>query len=224
MICSRCRRYVQTKSVRLDLPSLNIQGDVCRIDCVDGDHFVAVTLNDEVIDVDRVYYDRLDDEWREVQTNRDKVLFYVLSQIVYPDFDTPQPDKLESLYALVDEFDVVFLRWQGGKAIGFYTVKPTGTEVFSTKERYVMPVVDTAYIRSEYRNQGFGTGILLDVITRFPNEDIGFSKPISNGMLKILKTFLMSRKEYRLHFWEVADCDISGSQQLVWCSLKRAAL
>ena len=47
-----------------------------------------------------------------------------------------------------------------------------------------MPVVDSVYIRSEYRNRGFGTGILSDVIARFPNEDIGFSKPISSGMLK----------------------------------------
>ncbi|XP_025075528.1 soluble lamin-associated protein of 75 kDa-like isoform X2 [Pogonomyrmex barbatus] len=209
---------------RLDLWSLNIQGDVSRLDCIDGNHFIAVTLNDKIIDINDTYCDRLEDGWREVQTDRDKVLFYTLSQIVYPEFDTPRPERLETLYALVDEPDVVMLRWQGGKAIGFYTVKPTGTEIFSTKERYMMPVVDTAYIRSEYRNQGFGTGILSDVITRFPNEDIGFSKPISSGMLKILKAFLTSRKEYRLRFWEIADCDIDGSQQLIWCSLKRAAL
>lgn len=203
---------------------MNIQGDVRRIDCVDGDHFVSVTLNNEIIDVDAAYCDRLDDEWREVQTDRDKVLFYTLSQIVYPYFDTPRSEKLESLYGLVDELDVVLLRWQEGKAIGFYTVKPTGTEVFSTKERYMMPVVDSAYIRSQYRNRGFGMEILSDVIARFPSEDIGFSKPISSGMLRLLKTFLTSRKEYRLRFWEIADCDISGSQQLIWCSLKRSAL
>lgn len=105
---------------------MNIQGDVHRVDCLDGDHFITVTLNDDIIDVNDTYYDRLDDKWREVQTDRDKVLFYTLSQIVYPDVDTPRPEKLESLYALVDEPDVILLRWQGGKAIGFYTVKPTG--------------------------------------------------------------------------------------------------
>lgn len=98
------------------------------MDCVDGNHFVAVTLNDDIIDVNDTYCDRLNDEWREAQTDRDKILFYILSQIVYPDFDTPRPEKLESLYAL-DELDVVFLRWQGGRAIGFYTVKPTGNYV-----------------------------------------------------------------------------------------------
>lgn len=105
---------------------MNIQGDVRRVDCIDGDHFIAVTLNDEIIDVNGTCCNRLDDGWREVQTDRDKVLFYTLSQIVYPHFDTPRPEKLESLYALADEPDVVFLRWKEGKAIGFYTVKPTG--------------------------------------------------------------------------------------------------
>ncbi|XP_012232893.2 soluble lamin-associated protein of 75 kDa-like [Linepithema humile] len=224
MICSRCAKRVQTRIIQLDLWSLNIQDDVRRVDCIDGDHFVAITLKNKIIDVNDTYSDRLEDGWREVQTDRDKVIFYILSQIVYPNFDTPRPEKFESLYALVDEHDLVLLRWQGGKAVGFYTIKPTGTEIFSTKERYTMPVVDTAYIRSEYRNRGLGTEILFDVIKRFPNEDIGFSKPISSGMLKILKTFLSSHKEYRLHFWEIVDCDIGGSQQLIWCRLKKAAL
>ena len=55
-------------------------------------------------------------------------------------------------------------------------------EIFSMRERYAMPTLDTAYIRSQYRNRGFGIEILLDIIERFPNEDIGFSKPISEGM------------------------------------------
>lgn len=121
-----------------------------------------------------------------------------------------------------------------------------GTEVYSTKEKYTMPVLDTAYIRSPYRNKGFGSEILLDIIKRFPDEDIGFSKPISNDMLKgkeqiflrflyfntmimcfelniffiVLKNFLRNYKEYRLRFWEIADWDIYGSQKLIWFGVK----
>jgi len=104
---------------------LNIHGDVYRVDC-DSDHFIAVTLNNEIIDINDTYSDRFQDKWQEAQTDRDIVLFYILSQIIYPDFDTPRAEKFESLYALVDKHDVILLRWQGGKAIGFYTVKPTG--------------------------------------------------------------------------------------------------
>jgi len=105
---------------------LNIHGDVYRVDCVDSDHFIAATLNNEIIDINNTYSDRFEDKWQEAQTDRDIVLFYILSQIIYPDFDTPRPEKFESPYALVDKHDVILLRWQGGKAIGFYTVKPTG--------------------------------------------------------------------------------------------------
>lgn len=61
-----------------------------------------------------------------------------------------------------------------------------------------MPIVDTAYIRSEYRNRGFGMEILFDVTARFPNEDIGFSKPISKGMLKS-KYIQVSRVSYQIY-------------------------
>lgn len=112
---------------RLDLRTLDVQSDVRRVDCIDGDHFIDVTLNNEVIDVDDTYDDdRAENGWREVRTDRDKVLYYILSQIVYPDMDAPRPERFESLYALADKLDVVSLRWQGGRAVGFYTVKFTG--------------------------------------------------------------------------------------------------
>lgn len=85
-----------------------------------------MTLNGKIIDVDDIYDDRSENGWREVQTERDRVLFYILSQIVYPDLDTPRPEKFESLYGLADETDVVSLRWHESKVIGFYTVKRTG--------------------------------------------------------------------------------------------------
>ena len=47
-----------------------------------------------------------------------------------------------------------------------------------------MPTIDTAYVRSQYRNQGIGLEILSDVIARFPIDDIAFSRPISDGMFK----------------------------------------
>jgi len=122
----RCAKRVQTRTIQLDLWSLNIQDDVRRVDCVDGNHFIAITLKNKLIDVNDTYSDRLEDGWREIQTDRDKVLFYILNQIVYPNFDTPRPENFESLYALVDEHDLALLRWQGGKAVGFYTIKPAG--------------------------------------------------------------------------------------------------
>lgn len=47
-----------------------------------------------------------------------------------------------------------------------------------------MNTVDTIYIRLPYRNQGLGSEILYDVVKRYPDEEIAFSKPISHGMLR----------------------------------------
>lgn len=139
----------------------------------------------------------------------ERLIYYILSQIILPENDTPRVEKLESLYDFADTFDRIFIRWDDGRPVGFYTVKPEGidlmflctnfmniktgccfkgTEIPSINRKYTMPVLDTAYIRSECRRKGFGTEILYDMIRYFPNKDIGLSKPISDGMLKGEKT------------------------------------
>ncbi|XP_047358041.1 soluble lamin-associated protein of 75 kDa-like isoform X2 [Vespa velutina] len=218
MICPRCISYVQ--ATELDLKRYNIQGIIHRLDCIKCNRFVAIKVNDDILNIDNSFNDKYENNWSEMKTNQEKIIYYILSQIIYVEFDTPKPEKLETPYDYADKFDIVLIRWENGKPIGFYTVKPKGTEVYSTKEKYTMPVLDTAYIRSAYRNRGFGSEILLDIIKRFPDEDIGFSKPISNTMLKLLKNFLRNYKEYRLRFWEIADWDICGSQKLIWFSVK----
>lgn len=47
-----------------------------------------------------------------------------------------------------------------------------------------MVTLDTAYVSSEYRRNGFGLSLLEDIYKQFPNEDIGFSSPIALPMLK----------------------------------------
>ncbi|KAK2580903.1 hypothetical protein KPH14_005973 [Odynerus spinipes] len=226
MTCFRCTKYVQSKELLqiaqtpLDLKDYNIPDVIYRLDCKLCNQFVAVKANDDILVVHNTCNENYENSWREVKTSRERLIYYILSQIIYPEFDTPNPEKLETPYDFADKFDIILIRWLDGKPIGFYTIKPKGTEVFSTSEKYTMPVLDTAYIRSEYRNKGFGSELLLDIIKRFPNEDIGFSKPISTGMLKVLKKFLKNYKEYRLRFWEIADWDIYGSQQLIWFGVK----
>lgn len=122
----RCVRFIQTAVTRVDLRPLDVQGDVRRVDCIDGNHFMYIILNDEIIDVNDTYEDRIENGWQKVRTGRDKVIYYVLSQVVYPTADAPRPDRLESLYALADKLDLVSLRWQEGRAVGFYTVKFAG--------------------------------------------------------------------------------------------------
>ncbi|XP_043495878.1 soluble lamin-associated protein of 75 kDa-like isoform X2 [Polistes fuscatus] len=210
-------RIIQTQ---LDLKQYNIQGTIYRLDCNKCNQFVAIKVNDNILDINNSFQDKYENNWNEVKTNQERLIYYILCRIIYVELDTPKPEKLETPYDYADNFDIVLIRWENGIPIGFYTVKPKGTEVYSTNERYTMPVLDTAYIRSKYRNKGFGTEILFDMIKRFPNEDIGFSKPISDNMLKVLQKFLRNYKEYRLRFWEIADWDIYDSQKLIWFGVR----
>ena len=46
-----------------------------------------------------------------------------------------------------------------------------------------MPVLDGAFIRKSWRRKGWGTIMIKDFISTFPEEDyLGFSEPISNSL------------------------------------------
>lgn len=61
-----------------------------------------------------------------MRTNTEKIIYYILSQIIYPEIDNPRKENFESAYDFADDDDEVFLRWINGKPVGFYTVKPKG--------------------------------------------------------------------------------------------------
>lgn len=67
----RCTKRMQITTRQLDLESLNIQGDVRRIDCMEN-HFITVTLNNEIIDINNMCRDRLENTWREVNCEGEK--------------------------------------------------------------------------------------------------------------------------------------------------------
>ncbi|XP_043276907.1 protein FAM169B-like [Venturia canescens] len=221
MFCSRCLDCVPVTKKWLDLERINVLGNIARLDCNVCRNFIGILQNGEIINVDKRLDGIANDGWKKVRTDREKICYYVLSQIIYPEVDTPSNERLESLYDFADDFDEIILRWENGRPVAFYTIKTKDTEIHTTGIEYSMPTIDTAYVRSEYRNRGIGTEILLDVISRFPIDDIAFSKPISNGMLRVLKRFLTERKDYRLRFWEMENGDES-SQKLVWFLLRNS--
>jgi hypothetical protein len=59
-------------------------------------------------------------------------------------------------------------------------------------EHYAMHTLDTAYVWSIKRRQGYGMGMLQNITSSYPGNDIGFSKPISFSMWKgkVIRYFL----------------------------------
>lgn len=139
----------------MDVERFHIEADLSRLDCTICESFIAVVENGLIFNIDNRFDDVIENGWKkvlnksitdakihrirsdtslffstQVETDRERICYYVLSQIIYPEFDTPRADKFESLYDYADEFDDIILRWENGRPIGFYTIKPKGTHIF----------------------------------------------------------------------------------------------
>ncbi|XP_044576530.1 soluble lamin-associated protein of 75 kDa-like [Cotesia glomerata] len=221
MFCARCKKFQTTLTQDwVDINKLNnINDKIQRIDCKLCKNFIAIINDNKVVNIDEKFNGCTENSWKKVINVQDKIIYYILSQIIYRESDTPRQDKFESIYDYADDKDEIFLKWFDSKPVGFYTIKPKGTEIDRINE-YSMTTLDTAYIRSQYRNQGLGSEIIYDIIKRYPNEDIGFSIPISYGMLRILNKFLIKHREYRRSFWEIQNGGNEGSVKLIWFILR----
>lgn len=51
-------------------------------------------------------------------------------------------------------------------------------------DKYAMVTLDSVYIVPEHRRKGYCTNILYHIISSYPNQYIGVSKPISPSMQK----------------------------------------
>lgn len=60
----RCINYVQ--ATELDLKRYNIQGIIHRLDCKKCNQFVAIKVNDDILDLDNSFNDKYENNWCEV--------------------------------------------------------------------------------------------------------------------------------------------------------------
>lgn len=139
---------------------------------------------------------------------------YILNQIVYKEYEVPDENLLQSIYAFPPSTDCRKLLWIKGKCVGFYTAKPKGKIYFFLQrffiikfsfieekmtftlvnnlgsldadclEWYRMTVLDTLFIRHSQRRKGFAMSALQDLLQEFPDQNIGFSCPISIPMIQ----------------------------------------
>lgn len=58
---------------------------------------------------------------------------------------------------------------------------------------YSLSMLDAIYVRRKWRNLGLASRAISDFITEFPNEDLGFSDPVSQSLLGGQLTFVTGR-------------------------------
>ncbi|KDR14138.1 protein FAM169B-like isoform X2 [Zootermopsis nevadensis] len=221
MQCSRCSHLMSISNEHIADMHLGYSVTVKQLNCSSCNNCVALGFNDTWCTPQDILADERErNGWFEVSTPRDRVVYYTLSQVIYREFEVPDGEQGEAIFDQPDPTDIIMVLWLKGQAIGFYTIKPKGSLVEETMEHYAMHTLDTAYVWSVKRRQGYGMGMLQNITSSYPGKDIGFSKPISFSMWKVLRKYLQHNADYRNKFWEIEGTGGEGNQKLIWYAIR----
>jgi len=112
------------------------------------------------------------------------------------------------------------LLWVKGEAVGFFIVRLKGVQEDSLVPIVTeMNILDAVFVRQSHRRQGWGSAMLNDIIKHFPDENVGFSHPISLSLQHVLQKFLSMESKYRSKFWSVKNRGEEGDRLNLWILL-----
>ncbi|XP_031822308.1 soluble lamin-associated protein of 75 kDa isoform X3 [Sarcophilus harrisii] len=117
---------------------------------------------------------------QKVSTLGERVVLYVLNRIIYR---KQEMERNEVPFLCHSSTDYAKILWKKGEAIGFYSVKPTGSMCTSyLTQSYQLPVLDTMFVRKKYRGKDLGLLMLEDFVDSFTEEKLGLRFPLSSFM------------------------------------------
>ncbi|XP_053899138.1 protein FAM169B-like isoform X3 [Malaclemys terrapin pileata] len=118
----------------------------------------------------------------QVQTSGERIVLFVLNSIIFGMLERSSANDTFFVSHSAKESAKIF--WRNGDAVAFYTVKMKGSLCdVNTSQCYLLPVLDTVFVRRKYRRCGLGMKILHDFCQSFVTEDaLGISCPISADM------------------------------------------
>ncbi|KAM9253969.1 soluble lamin-associated protein of 75 kDa isoform 1-T1 [Dugong dugon] len=138
---------------------------------------------------------------KQVSTLGERVVLYVLNRIVYR---KQEMDRNEIPFLCHSSTDYAKILWKKGEAIGFYSVKPTGSICASfLTQSYQLPVLDTMFVRKKYRGKDFGLHMLEDFVDSFTEEALGLRYPLSSLMYTACKQYFEKYPGDHELLWEV---------------------
>ncbi|XP_029960766.1 soluble lamin-associated protein of 75 kDa [Salarias fasciatus] len=137
----------------------------------------------------------------EVQTPGERTVLYILNRIIYR---TKEMSSDELPFLCHGENDYAKILWKNGEAVGFYSVKPSGTccNSYSTRS-YELPVMDSIFVRKSQRGKGFGLQMLDDFVHSFEDDCLGLRYPLTKSMYKVCEKYLRQNPEDADLLWEV---------------------
>ncbi|XP_032260084.1 soluble lamin-associated protein of 75 kDa isoform X1 [Phoca vitulina] len=138
---------------------------------------------------------------KQVRTLGERVVLYVLNRIIYR---KQEMERNEIPFLCHSSTDYAKILWKKGEAIGFYSVKPTGSICASfLTQSYQLPVLDTMFVRKKYRGKDFGLHMLEDFVDSFTEDALGLRYPLSSLMYTACKQYFEKYPGDHELLWEV---------------------
>ncbi|XP_040842097.1 soluble lamin-associated protein of 75 kDa isoform X1 [Ochotona curzoniae] len=138
---------------------------------------------------------------KQVSTLGERVVLYVLNRIIYR---KQEMERNEIPFLCHSSTDYAKILWKKGEAIGFYSVKPTGSTCASfLTQSYQLPVLDTMFVRKKYRGKDFGLQMLEDFVDSFTEDTLGLRYPLSSLMCTACKQYFEKYPGDHELLWEV---------------------
>ncbi|XP_051924155.1 soluble lamin-associated protein of 75 kDa-like isoform X2 [Hippocampus zosterae] len=136
----------------------------------------------------------------EVETVGERIVLYVLNRVIYRVREMNSEEELPFLCH--GEKDYAKICWSNGEAVGFYSVKPSGSlHNYLSTRRYQLPVMDSLFVRKCHRGNGFGLRMLEDFVLSFQDGRVGLRYPLTKAMYKMCEKYL---------------CQYPGDTDLLW--------
>ncbi|XP_037385610.1 soluble lamin-associated protein of 75 kDa isoform X2 [Talpa occidentalis] len=138
---------------------------------------------------------------KQVRTLGERVVLYVLNRIIYR---KQEMERNEIPFLCHSSTDYAKILWKKGEAIGFYSVKPTGSICASfLTQSYQLPVLDTMFVRKKYRGKDLGLHMLEDFVDSFTEDALGLRYPLSSLMYTACKQYFEKYPGDHELLWEV---------------------
>ncbi|XP_068941277.1 soluble lamin-associated protein of 75 kDa isoform X2 [Petaurus breviceps papuanus] len=138
---------------------------------------------------------------QQVSTLGERVVLYVLNRIIYR---KREMERNEVPFLCHSSTDYAKILWKKGEAIGFYSVKPTGSMCTSyLTQSYQLPVLDTMFVRKKYRGKELGLLMLEDFVDSFTEDKLGLRFPLSSFMHTACRQYFEKYPGDHDLLWEV---------------------
>ncbi|XP_068128553.1 protein FAM169B-like isoform X2 [Hyperolius riggenbachi] len=186
------------------------------------DEVLAVYLKDRwwcVVDLLHSYFP-IQEGLRQVQTCGERIVLFVLNCLVCGFAEGGGPGN-RVCFLPHSAGELAKILWHRGEAVAFYTYKIKGSLYDGSSQCYMLPVLDTIYVRQEWRKHGFGTAMLQDYCQTFTRESaLGISFPLSADMYHVCHRFLADNPKEQDRLWEV-DAPGDWSQRVnIWLQIQ----